>query len=276
MNREAQRAALLVAPFEETSSFVRGSAAGPEAVAEELNRIELFDPEVPEGHIDKANVVQLPVSWSGLTLAEACEKLERRATEEMALGRFVLTLGGEHTVTVGPLRAALARWGRVGVIQLDAHGDLRDSYEGRKLSHGCVMRRAHELGIPILGLGIRSMSCEEAELIEADAGIVHLSPRALRDNPSSLEEAILGLPEKIYLTIDMDAFDPAVAPGVGTPEAGGLSWSEVAHIIDVVAAHRRIVAADVLELAPNVEREVTVRLAARVVVRVLLRSIGQA
>lgn len=271
---QAQRPVLLMAPFEETSSFIRGSAAGPEAVADELRRIELFDPEVGRSLEPGTDLAPVWLSSEPDDLAAACRELEREAGRLMSEGRFVLTLGGEHTVTLGPLRAALDRWGPLGVVQLDAHGDLRESYEGRQLSHACVMRRALDLGVPVLGLGIRSTCQEEADLVASSAPVVHRTPRQLRESSWTLGNALDHLPERVYLTVDMDVFDPTAAPGVGTPEAGGLDWRQVVSVIDEVARRRRIVVADILELAPSVERARTVRLAARVAVRVLLRSIG--
>jgi agmatinase len=269
---EEWRPVLILAPFEQTSSFMPGSAEGPEAVAEELRRVERFDPDVRQGFGRDEHLETFHVPVASGNVSDVLRDLEQRATIAMAEGRFVLTLGGEHTVTLGPLRAAIERWGSVGVVQLDAHGDLRDSYEGRKTSHACAMRRALDLGVSLLGLGIRSTCQEEVELAASNPRIAHRTPRQLRDASWSLGSALDHLPECVYLTVDMDVFDPAIAPGVGTPEAGGLDWPQVASLIDEVASRRHIVAADVLELAPRVERERTVRLAARVAVRVLLRS----
>ena len=266
------RPVLLVAPFEQTSSFMSGSAEGPEAVAEELRRVELFDPDVRQGFGRGEHLETFHVPVASRSLSDVLRDLEQLAGRSMSEGRFVLMLGGEHTVTLGPLRAAIARWGSVGVVQLDAHGDLRDSYEGRKTSHACAMRRALDLGVSLLGLGIRSTCQEEVDLAAWSPRIVHRTPRQLRDASCKLGSALDHLPECVYLTVDMDVFDPAVAPGVGTPEAGGLDWHQVTSLVDEVAMRRRIVAADVIELAPRVERERTVRLAARVAVRALLRS----
>ncbi len=266
--------ALVLAPSEESSSFLRGSFLGPAALAAELRDIEPFDPDVGLGLGSRLHFHVEELSEDARELPAALEALERLAGEALSHGRFPLTLGAEHTITLGPLRAALARFGQVGLVQLDAHGDLRDCFEGRLVGHACVMRRALDLGVPVLGLGIRSKCQEEAELVAGTAPVRNLSPREIRRSWDEVGRAIESLPAKVYLTLDMDVFDPTVAPGVGTPEAGGLTWPEVARLIDEVASRREIVAADLVELAPSVERDRTLRVAARALVRVLLRSFG--
>lgn len=266
--------ALLLAPVEATSSFLRGSELGPEALAAEIARLDTFDPEVGASLEALGPVEVVRAGRPGLTLEESIACLEAEASRLGSEGKFVMTLGGEHTVTLGPLRALLAAGEPFGLVQLDAHGDLRAAYEGQPLSHACVVRRASEdLGLPILGLGIRSMSAEEGEYLRRCPTAARLGPRAACDD-AAVERALAALPEAVYLTVDMDVFDPSAAPGVGTPEAGGLDWPRVARLIDLVAGAKRVVGADVVELAPSVEHERTVRLGARVAVRVLLRSLG--
>lgn len=266
--------AVLLAPVEQTSSFLRGSELGPEAVAAELATVDRFDPEVGRSLDELGPRFEVRPTLRGLSLESSIAALADAAGAELDRGRRLLTLGGEHTVTLGPLRAVVERAGPVGLVQLDAHADLRESYEGRALSHACVVRRAVEdLGLPALGLGIRSVSAPEAEFLAADDRVRHLGPRTAATG-GSLGPLLDLMPESVYLTIDMDAFDPAVAPGVGTAEVGGLTWPDAARIVDEVARRRRIVAVDLVELAPNVERHRTVRLAARVAIRALLRTEG--
>jgi agmatinase len=271
-----RQAALLLAPVEDTSSFLRGSALGPEAVALELEQLETFDPDVGCALPAETIANQVCLSPADRHLPGAIEVLADQARSLMAQGFFLLTLGGEHTITLGPLEAAVERWPEVGVIQLDAHGDLRQSYEGRPWSHACAMRRAVEaFQLPLLGVGIRSVCPEEVELVGQRPRLCHLSPRQLRSNlKATLLQALESMPRQVYLSIDMDVFDPAVAPGVGTPEAGGLDWEQVVQVIDIVTAHREVVAADLVELAPPVESARTVRLAARLAIRLLLQILG--
>jgi agmatinase len=274
--RRLALATVIQAPVEATSSFVWGSRRGPAAMASELAGLVLEDPEVaidPSLDIVLEHAV-LPDELCVMPAALAA--LEGMCGAAVDRGAFPLTLGGEHSVTLGPLRALCRRHdGELGVVQLDAHGDLRDTYEGRPESHACVMRRAVDgLGVRLLGLGIRSTCPEEVELVRRHPRIRHLSPRVVRCDAGALEAAIDELPPNVYLTIDMDAFDPSVAPGVGTAEPGGLDYFAAARAVDLLAATRRIVGADVVELAPTVERDRTARLAARIAIRVLLRSIA--
>lgn len=272
---DCREGCVLVAPVEATSSFLRGSLRGPEAVESELRGLEHFDAELGDvcGHFPTIHSVVLPAE--NRRIPDALGAIEAETARQLEEGRFVLMLGGEHTVSLGPLRALQGRVPEFGIVQLDAHGDLRESYEGRRISHACVMRRAvEELGVALLGLGIRSICQEEAEFIEGNSRISHLNGRQATDAPERFGELLDTLPEHVYLTIDMDVFDPTVAPGVGTPEAGGLDWHHVSAFIDLIAQRKKIVGADIVELAPTVERERTVRLAARVALRVLLHCLG--
>jgi agmatinase len=267
------QACLLMAPIEDSSSFLWGSGAGPEAVADELARIDHFDADLGRGLAASFPIHRAGVRRRHHDLPGALRELTEETAAWLERDAFVLTLGGEHTVTLGPLEAVVGRYGPVGLVQLDAHGDLRGSYEGDRYSHACAMRHAVEdLGVRLVGLGVRSMCQEEAELASSRDDIAHLWPRQIVADPGAVARALDALPPLVYLTIDMDVFDPTVCPGVGTPEAGGLRWEHVAAIVDSVAATRRIVGADVVELAPSVERDRSVRLAARVALRVLLQS----
>jgi len=248
---------------------------GAAAVAAELGELEPFDSEVGRGIHPSLERHHVCIAEVDCSYPRAVDALEREARHWSDRGAFVFTLGGEHTVSLGPLKAAARRWGELGIVQLDAHGDLRDEYEGLSMSHACVMRRAvSEIDCHLLGIGIRSLCPEEASLVASSSRITHLRPRALQSSLEPVRAALEGLPRDVYLTIDMDAYDPTAAPGVGTPEPGGLEWYQVADIIDLVAATHRIIGADLVELAPTIERARTVRLAARTAIRVLLRSLA--
>jgi agmatinase len=178
------------------------------------------------------------------------KRIEARTAEALAGGRIPVVLGGEHTVSLAPIRALAATGEPFGVVQFDAHADLRDSYEGNTLSHACVMRRVVEdLGIPLFQIGCRAFCREEAEVRKA-RNIPHLDaePLALIGMPPRVMPA--GFPKTIYITFDVDAFDPAIMPGTGTPVPGGLFWYDTQHLLRSVSAGRRIAGFDVVELAP--------------------------
>jgi agmatinase len=180
---------------------------------------------------------------------------------ELMDGRgFPLSLGGEHTVSLGPIRAARAR-GELGVIQLDAHADLRDSYEGNPLSHACVMRRVLDLGCATLGVGVRSMSEGEARFIRERGLDVVGARQVIAGNEwwALLDK----LPERIYLSVDVDFFDPVDVPATGTPEPGGPSWEQAVAFLAHLFSKKDVVAADIVELMPCKDDDASVRLAAR-------------
>jgi len=162
----------------------------------------------------------------------------------VALGKFVVMLGGDHILSVGAVVAMKKKYETLGVIQLDAHADLRDSYEGTRMSHACTGRRLSELG-PLLQVGVRSMSEEEKEFIEQN-GTATLQPSRIGEFSTFLER----LPDDVYVTIDVDVFDPSLVPSVGTPEPGGLSWRDVTGLMKEVAAKKRVVGMDINELRP--------------------------
>lgn len=234
-------------PFEASVSYGGGTGDGPAAILTASGQLE-------------ANVGRLVPSARGIhtTAPVDCEggpeavlaRIEAAVGRVLAGNRIPVLLGGEHTVSVGAFRA-LARLGRpVGVVQFDAHADLRDMYEGTKYSHACAMRRAHELGLSIYQIGVRAPSIEELDYRQAHA-IPHLDARAIWE--SGLPDPILppDFPNDIYVTFDVDGLDPSVIGATGTPVPGGLTWREAVTAIERVCAGRRLVGCDVVELAPR-------------------------
>lgn len=183
-------------------------------------------------------------------------------------GKFLIGLGGEHSISSGLVRAVKTRYKELSVLQIDAHADLRDSYQGSPYSHASVMRRIHDLGVPAVGVGIRSYSLEEAKFARA-AGKRLITPRMCRNHAKWIDEALADLTAHVYVTIDIDGFDPAYAPGTGTPEPGGLDWFQVTDLLKAVALSHTIVAADVVEVRPIPPSTVTEFLAARLIHRLM-------
>ena len=192
---------------------------------------------------------------------EAAGKIVRR-------GQFLISLGGEHSITSGLVQAVHSRFRKLSVLQIDAHADLRDSYQGSPYSHASVMRRIHEMGIPAVGVGIRNYCAAEARFIRA-AEKPLFSARTCHDSPDWIERVVEKLTDDVYVTIDIDGFDPAYAPGTGTPEPGGLNWFQVTDLLAAVVQSRRVVAADVVEVRPVPGMLVTEFLAARLIHRLM-------
>lgn len=249
-------------PYETTTSFLRGTKWGPDAILNELQIMDDFDFALAKEPLRgiKRKIVR---AHDDLLLSpEIQTSIARRATLDiLAQGGFPLSLGGEHTVSLGPIRAAL-EGGELGVVQIDAHADLRDSYEGSRYSHACVMRRALDLGCKIMGVGIRTMCAEEAAVVAKNPKVLQVDGRRAARS-KTWYELLDQMPERIYLTIDMDGFDPQEVPGVGTPEPGGPNWYNVTDFIYHLMKTKTVVAADIVELMPTVPFRASTRLAAR-------------
>ncbi|HVQ27138.1 MAG TPA: arginase family protein, partial [Planctomycetota bacterium] len=182
-------------------------------------------------------------------------------------GKLPVMLGGEHSLTAGAVRAAKKRFPKLSVLQLDAHADMRDRYLDSPDSHACVMRRIREL-CPAASVGIRSMSEEEADHLKAHPAPVW-SVRAFRALEGDMRQVLDALTDDVFITFDLDALDPSCLPGTGTPEPGGLDWYECVDLIAAVAAKKRIVGFDVVELAPLPGNVASDFLAARATYRMI-------
>lgn len=249
---------VIPAPLETSVSYGGGTSRGPGAILEASNYLELWDGEsVPAD----AGIYTAPAVDCSAGTEAALEGIRAACEEAFAAGAVPVVLGGEHTVTLGALRAAADRFGaaEVGIVQFDAHADLRDTYHGDSLSHACVMRRGMDLGFRLFQAGVRSLS-EEDIACRDRYGICRLDAREAAGYGASSAAAVpvtaLALPgdfpRLVYLTFDVDGFDPSVISATGTPEPGGLLWYQALAMIESVAASgRRIVGFDVVELAPD-------------------------
>lgn len=245
------RVAVLPIPFEATTSYGTGTRRGPAAILEASAQIEFYDPEL-DAEPCRAGIctlppVELPAGDGGKAMAA----LRRAYEEALATPRFVLALGGEHTITY-PLVAAWARilGPRAGlsVLQFDAHADLRDEYRGTRWSHACVMRRVADDGLPVVGVGIRAVSMKERDYARA-----HSLTMVRGDELGGagwIDRALDALGPKVYVTFDVDFFDPSLMPATGTPEPGGGTWAQALALLRRVFSEREVVGADIVELAP--------------------------
>ncbi len=201
------------------------------------------------------------------------EQIEQSSSEFLKDDKFVLAFGGEHSISAGLVKAALNNWPNLSVLHLDAHADMRDSYQQSKYSHACVMRRIFDLSVPTVSVGIRSYSLEESEFIKTERIITAREVAWARGNRSTESEwvkrVVAGLSDKVYVSIDIDVFDPSQAPGTGTPEPGGLDWYEVTRLLREVSQNRQIVSADIVEVIPKVAGEITEFLAARLAYKII-------
>ncbi len=244
--RNAALFGVLEVPFEQTVSYGGGTARGPQAILKASHYVEEFD-----GHSIPAEAgiwVAPPVNTKGNT-PDVFARIQRSVTSLLAENKIPVILGGEHSITAPCVKAVCSRHGTVGVIQFDAHSDLRMSYEGSKNSHASVMRRVLEMGCPIFQVGIRAFSAEDP-YVRRQYHVNSLDADAIRKGGVPALMLPAGFPKKIYLTFDVDAFDSSLMPATGTPEPGGLTWNETVTILERVLKGREVVAFDIVELAP--------------------------
>ena len=262
------RYAVLPIPYDGTVSYQVGTRNGPRAIITASQQVELFDEEYKR-EFHSAGIATLPPLAPEMTgpkqMHESIHEAARRVLRD---GKFLIGIGGEHSISSGLVRAVLGKHKRLSVLQIDAHADLRAEYEGTPYSHASVMRRIVEMGIPIVQVGIRNYSLGEHRFM-TKAKIAPISVRELRENPDWIQKAVDGLSEDVYVTIDIDGFDPGIAPGTGTPEPGGMDWFQVTLLLKAVAMHRRIVAADLVEVLPLPGSAQTEFLAAKLIYKLI-------
>ncbi len=262
------RFAVLPIPYDATTTFSPGARDGPRAIITASQQVEDYD----EGLARESHRVGIATLDPLEPDARGPEAMHRRifqaARQVVRDGKLLIGLGGEHSITSALVRAVRTKHKRLSVLQIDAHADLRDTYQGSPYSHACVMRRIHDLGSEAIGVGIRSYSRQEARFIRATEKKI-IPARLCHETDAWIDDVVRSLGESVYVTIDIDAFDPAYAPGTGTPEPGGLDWYQVTDLLAAVARERRIVAADVVEVRPIPPSTVTEFLAARLVYRLI-------
>lgn len=241
---------VLPVPFERTTSYGTGTASGPAATLDASQQVELYDEEL-RSEPYREGIATLPaLKDQELSATAYLERLKTVVGGCLESNQFVLCLGGEHTLTQAPVAAALSVHGTIGIVQFDAHADLRDTYEGISLSHACVMRRVHEMGIPALGVGIRSLSPAEAAFIERQQLSMIWGQELPNLTLDRFRSSLRALPTKVYLTFDVDFLDPSLIPATGTPEPGGGLWWPTLGLLRILFEEKEVVAMDLVELAP--------------------------
>jgi agmatinase len=249
------RVVILPVPYEATTSFGAGTGGGPAAIIEASRYIELYDQEL-DAEPYEVGIATLPaLHLTGAGPQQALEEL--RTAYDALLGasaeRFVIMLGGEHSISSAPILAwadRLAGQGRrLTVLQVDAHTDLRDEYEGSAYSHAAVMSRVQE-HVDIVAVGIRAITSEEMRLVRRSDHIHVFLADEIHSGDAWVADVLSRLGDDVYITFDVDGFDPSLVPATGTPEPGGLHWYPVMQLLRRVFAERTVHGADVVELAP--------------------------
>ena len=262
------RFAVLPIPYDATASFLAGTRHGPRAIITASQQVETYDEELRGEFISIGIATLDPIPRHADGPEAMRHDIFEAAGKIVADDKFLLTLGGEHSITSALVRAVKSKHDDLSVLQIDAHADLRESYQGSKYSHASVMRRIHDMGVPFVGVGIRSYSSEEASFMES-AGIRPVTASDCRASGDWIDRAMDRLTGHVYVTLDIDAFDPAYAPGTGTPEPGGLDWHQVTALLRAVAERKSVVAADIIEVIPLPGQVITEFLAARLAYKII-------
>lgn len=245
---EHARVVILPVPLDRTTSYVPGTRNGPHDILVASSHMELWDEET-ETDVHSIGVSTLPeMEFPFATMDEVIHEIRRVAAEIVSRGKFLVVLGGEHSIT-GPVVAAMAsKYAGLSVLQIDAHADLRETYMGSPHNHACVMRRVLEYA-RATQVGIRSLSHEEAAAVPTLPTEIFYDFN-MRQQADWIERVVDSLGETVYITIDCDGFDPAIMPATGTPEPGGLTWYEAITLLRRVIESRRVVGCDIVELCP--------------------------
>jgi len=248
---EYDRAQVVVipAPYEGTVTYGKGTMHGPGAILSASYQVELYDMYL-DRDVYKVGIHMIPPLRIPQAPGRAIAAVKRSTKKILAAKKFPVLIGGEHSLSQGSIAACMEKFQGLSVLQLDAHADLRDRYEGTPFSHACVMRRVADMGIPFVPVGIRSMSREESDWIKRNKQKV-FTAEAIKGKRAWIKDALALLTDRVYLTLDMDVLDPAEMPAVGTPEPGGLTYTEVIHICRALAlSGKKLVGFDLMELAP--------------------------
>ena len=239
-------AVILPVPFDKTSTWQKGADKGPDAIIKASRYLELYDIETDSEVYRQGIFTSKPVHAASSPVL--IKKTDSAVSACLRDNKLVVTLGGEHSVSVGVIKAYARRYKDLSILHLDAHADSRDSYEGSPYNHACVIARVREFTENIVSVGIRSMDVSERTGVNNKkmffAHEIHASDKWMNN-------AVRLLTGSVYITIDLDVFDPGIMPSTGTPEPGGLGWYQVMKLLSAVAKSKQIVGFDVVELCPS-------------------------
>ena len=264
---KTSRVTVIPVPYDATTTYITGTRNGPAAIIDASSHMELYDEELEKAtcRMGIHTRMALPVS------AEKPETMLRMVSEVVSLSvqseKLPVVVGGEHSISLGAIRPLIEQYPRLSVLQLDAHADLRDSYEGTPYNHACVGRRISEL-CSLVQVGVRSMSQEEADF-KRSSPVVTVFDHHLKQGKKVLEDVIQTLTDDVYLTIDLDVLDSAIMPSVGTPEPGGLGWYDTIGLLRTLCRRKRVVSFDVVELCPQPGNVGPDFLAAKLIYRIM-------
>jgi agmatinase len=267
---ETSRAVIFPVPLERTTTYEQGTRNGPAAILAASRNMELYDEELEVEPYKEIGIHTLPpIDTQDGSLDEVLTELFTAEVGLLEDEKFPVVLGGEHSLTPPLVKAVARKYKDLTVLQIDAHADLRDQYQANPSSHACAMRRVVEI-CPGVQVGIRSLSVEEAQAVPHLRTKIYWAKDIVRAPMKAwIAKVLADLSPHVYLTIDLDGFDPSIVPATGTPEPGGLDWSQVTSLVRAVGDHKKIVGMDVVELLPQPGDHASNFLAARLVYKCL-------
>ncbi len=269
---ENSKIAILSAPFEKTVSYGKGTADGPKEIVKASHYVEFYDEELDRELVFEKGIATLPeLKFKDMSTKKGINKIYKNVKDLIADEKFVVTLGGEHSLSSAPAKAHFEVYENLSVLQIDAHSDFRDTYNGSKYSHASVMARVAEFTKDIVQVGIRAQCIEESKFIKEN-GIKTYYMRDIRTGKHGedwQQKVMDDLKENVYVTFDVDGLDPSVINATGTPEPGGLLWDETMNLFRKIGEKKNIVGFDVVELAPSKYHESSSFVTAKLVYKLL-------
>lgn len=247
-NPDTARVTIIPAPLEYSVCYIKGTEHGPQAILDASSQMELYDEELDCCPIETGVYTRPALNYRGLNHADALNITGQAVREVLERGQLPFTLGGEHSLSAPPIAAVREFFPDLTVVHIDAHGDLRDEYEGTPLSHASIERRIVDMGIPLTEIGIRSFSPEEAKFMQTQPNVSIVWGYQMAKGSATIPWERLS--KHTYVTIDLDALDPSEMPAVGTPEPGGLHWYQLLDLFRELCRRTTIVGMDVVELCP--------------------------
>lgn len=242
---ESSEVVLVPVPYDGTSTYGKGADKGPEAILDASENMELYDIET-DSEVYLQGVYIAPTVTESSSPEAMVDAVEASIATYLEDGKFVTMLGGEHSVSIGSIRAFAKKYDDLTVLQLDAHSDLRPEYHGSACNHACALHEASKT-TNLVQVGIRSMDSVELPFLNKDKLFTSYD---IRSNNYWQEDVVNCLGANVYITIDLDVFDPSIMPSTGTPEPGGLLWNETLDLLKKVYRHSNVVGFDIVELAP--------------------------
>jgi agmatinase len=239
-------------PYEYTSSYIAGSDKGPKAMVDASHFVEFYDEELDQETYKNIGIATLDsLDFDGKVDEDAMMLIANQTRELLNKDKFVVSLGAEHTVTNGFIRAYKEKYPSISILQIDAHSDLRQEYNGNPYSHASVMARINDMGVNLVQVGIRAQCLEESQLIKSSPIINTWYAHMLDKDNKWIDACIDKLGDVVYVSIDADGFDPSIVPAVGTAEPGGLSWQQGTQLLKRLCERKKVVGFDIVEIAPR-------------------------